>query len=37
VKLPGRTIKTDQEIEAWLNDARTTIQNALKNGPVIIH
>ena len=37
VKLPGRTIKTDQEIEVWLNDARATIQNALKNGPVIIH
>jgi hypothetical protein len=37
VKLPSRTIKTDQEIEAWLNDARNTIENALKNGPVIIH
>jgi hypothetical protein len=37
VKLPGRTIKTDQEIEVWLNDARNAIQNALKIGPVIIH
>ena len=37
VKLPSRTIKTDQDIDDWLNDAKAEIQKALKNGPVIIH
>ena len=37
VKLPNRTIKTEQDVDAWLNDAKSEIQKALKNGPVIIH
>jgi len=37
VKVPRRTIKTDQDIDAWLNDAKTEIQKAFKNGPVIVH
>ncbi len=37
VKLPNRTIKTEQDINVWLNDAKGEIQKALKNGPVIIH
>lgn len=37
VKLPHRTIKTDEDIEAWLQDAKQTIAQALKNGPVILH
>jgi len=37
VKLPSRTIKTEQDIDDWLNDAKAEIQKALKNGPVIIH
>ncbi len=37
VKVPRRTIKTEQEIDAWLEDARGEIETALKNGPVIIH
>jgi len=37
VKLPNRTIKTEQDIDAWLNDAKAEIQKALKNGPVIIY
>jgi hypothetical protein len=37
VKLPNRTIKTEQDIDVWLNDAKAEIQKALKNGPVIIH
>jgi hypothetical protein len=37
VKLPSRTIKSDAEIVAWLNDARQAIEQALKNGPVILH
>ena len=37
IKLPQRTIKTEQEIDMWLNDVKTKIQTALKSGPVIIH
>jgi len=37
VKLPNRTIKTEQDINVWLDDAKAEIQKALKNGPVIIH
>jgi len=37
IALPNRTIKTEQEIEGWLDDVRSKIQKALKNGPVIIH
>ena len=37
VKLPSRTIKSEAEIDAWLNDARQTIAQALKNGPVVLH
>ncbi|MGB5987887.1 MAG: hypothetical protein WBG37_21460, partial [Desulfobacterales bacterium] len=37
VKLPSCTIKTEEDIDGWLKDARTQIQNALQLGPVIIH
>ena len=37
VKLPSRTIKTEQDIDEWLSDAKAEIKKALKNGPVIIH
>ncbi len=37
VKLPNRTIKTDQDVDTWLDDAKAEIKKALKNGPVIIH
>ena len=37
VKLPHRTIKTDEDVEAWLLDAKQTIAQALKKGPVILH
>ena len=37
IKLPQRTIKTEQEIDKWLDDVKTKIQKALKSGPVIIH
>lgn len=37
VTLPSRTIKTAQDIDAWLEDARKEIAAALENGPVIIH
>ena len=37
IKFPQRTIKTEQEIEKWLNDVKSQIKKALKSGPVIIH
>jgi hypothetical protein len=37
VKLPSRTIKTAEDIEAWLLDAKKAIAQALKQGPVILH
>jgi hypothetical protein len=37
VKLPNRTIKTDEDVEAWLLDAKKIISQALKKGPVILH
>jgi hypothetical protein len=37
VKLPSRTIKTDEDIEVWLKDAKQTIAQALKKGPVFVH
>jgi hypothetical protein len=37
VKLPSRTIKTDADIEAWLEDAKKEIAQALQKGPVILH
>jgi hypothetical protein len=37
VRLPNRTIKTEQEVDTWLEDAKAEIKKALKNGPVIIH
>ena len=37
VKLPDRTIKTDEDIESWLLDTKKIISQALKKGPVILH
>lgn len=37
VTLPSRTIKTEEDIEAWLQDAKTAIVKALAQGPVILH
>ena len=37
VKLPNRTIKTEHDVDTWLDDAKAEIKKALKNGPVIIH
>jgi hypothetical protein len=36
VSLPGATIKTDAELDAWLALARASIQKALKDGPAIV-
>ena len=36
LKLPSRTLKTAQDVDAWLEDAKATLNNALKDGPVIV-
>lgn len=36
LKLPSRTLKSAQDIDAWLEEAKTTLNNALKDGPVIV-
>lgn len=37
LKLPSRTLKTAQDVDAWLEEAKATLNNALKDGPVIVH
>jgi len=36
VQLPKRTLKTEQEVDAWLDSARKVIVTQLKDGPVIV-
>ncbi len=36
VRLPRRTLKTPDEIEAWLDEVRQKLRNALEQGPVSI-
>lgn len=35
VSLPRRTLKSEAEIDAWLEDVRRELHSALQNGPVI--
>ena len=35
VSLPSRTLASEEEIEAWLDEARTLLVKELKQGPVI--
>jgi hypothetical protein len=36
VTLPCRTMKTEEEIDQWLNDAEKILKEALKKGPVLV-
>jgi hypothetical protein len=36
VSLSGATIRTPADLDAWLAQARTTIETNLKDGPVIL-
>lgn len=36
VKLPSRTIKNDADLKLWLDDAKSSIELELKDGPVIL-
>ena len=36
VSLPRRTLKTDEEIDAWVNEVQQRLKAALKQGPLVI-
>jgi hypothetical protein len=36
VSLPSATIETTDDLDAWLSQARASIQSALKDGPAIV-
>ncbi len=36
VKLPNRTLKTDQDIDVWLAEVKQTLKESLTKGPVIV-
>ena len=36
VKLPGGTIKDEDDLKSWLAEAEEQIREKLKNGPVIL-
>ncbi len=36
ISLPGATIESEAELDAWLGKARESIKNALKDGPAIV-
>lgn len=36
VSLPGATIKTKEELDVWLANARTAIEETMKDGPAIV-
>lgn len=36
VYLPNATLKTDEEIDAWVEQAREQLKKALKEGPIIV-
>jgi hypothetical protein len=36
VQVPRRTLKTDEEIDAWVEDVKQQLKGALQAGPVVI-
>lgn len=36
IQLPRRTLKTEAEIDEWINDARQQLITTLENGPIVI-
>ncbi|MDI9528354.1 MAG: BREX system P-loop protein BrxC [Candidatus Cloacimonadota bacterium] len=36
LKLPSRTLKTAQDVDTWLEDAKATLSDAIKDGPIIV-
>ncbi|SDW37048.1 hypothetical protein SAMN05421882_100921 [Nitrosomonas communis] len=36
IQVPRRTLKSDDEIDAWIEDVKQQLKTALQNGPVVI-
>lgn len=36
VSLPGRTLHDESEVSAWVNEVEERLQEAIKNGPIIV-
>jgi hypothetical protein len=36
IQVPRRTLKTDEEIDAWVDDVKQQLKAALQNGPIVI-
>lgn len=36
IQVPRRTLKTDEEINAWVDDVKQQLKTALQNGPIVI-
>lgn len=36
IQVPRRTLKTDKEIDAWVDDVKQQLRAALQNGPIVI-
>lgn len=36
IQMPRRTLKTEEEIDAWINDVNQQLRAALQNGPIVI-
>ncbi len=37
VQIPRRTIKTEDDIESWVQDVKEQLKTALSKGPIVIH
>ncbi|BBO87498.1 BREX system P-loop protein BrxC [Desulfosarcina ovata] len=36
IKLPGRMLKTEDEIEAWIHEIQNKLKSALSKGPIVV-
>jgi len=36
IQVPRRTLKTDEEIDAWVIEVKQQLKAALQNGPIVI-
>lgn len=36
IQVPRRTLKTDEEIDAWVIEVKQRLKAALKQGPVVV-
>lgn len=36
IQMPRRTLKTEEEIDAWVDDVKQQLKAALQNGPIVI-